>query len=105
MRSMRFVVPAVVLLAATVAALIWANSPWRSSYERTWHTVLASRLGDAELALDLRHWVNDGLMAFFFFVVGVEIKRELVDGELASRPDAALPALAALGGLAVPATS
>ena len=61
---------AVVLLAATVAALVWANSPWSASYEDFWDTELAIRFGDAELSLDLRHWINDGLMAFFFFVVG-----------------------------------
>ncbi len=91
------------LLAATVAALVWANSPWGGSYDAIWHTEVAVRAGGAELALDLQHWVNDGLMAFFFFVVGLEVKRELVLGELADRRRAAVPALAALAGLLVPA--
>ncbi|HVE62756.1 MAG TPA: Na+/H+ antiporter NhaA [Mycobacteriales bacterium] len=80
----------VVLLTATVVALVWANSPYGDRYARVF---------DA----DTRHWVNDGLMAIFFLVVGLEIKRELVVGELRDRRVAALPALAALGGMAVPA--
>ena len=91
------------LLAATVLALLWANSPWGGSYDAFWHTELAVRVAGAELALDLRHLVNDGLMAFFFFVVGLEVKRELVLGELADPRRAAVPALAALAGLVVPA--
>ncbi|SET09060.1 Na+/H+ antiporter NhaA [Geodermatophilus poikilotrophus] len=91
------------LLAATVIALLWVNSPWGGSYETFWHTEFAVRFAGAELALDLQHWVNDGLMVFFFFVVGLEIKRELVMGELTDRRRAAVPALAAVTGLAVPA--
>ncbi|MFC3688817.1 Na+/H+ antiporter NhaA [Aquipuribacter hungaricus] len=91
------------LLAATLAALLWANSPWGSTYDAFWHTELALRVGGAELALDLQHWVNDGLMTFFFFVIGLEVKRELVLGELADRRRAAVPAAAALVGLVVPA--
>ncbi|MGY1682326.1 Na+/H+ antiporter NhaA [Geodermatophilus sp. SYSU D01176] len=91
------------LLAATVAALLWANSPWGDSYDAFWHTEFAVRFASAELSLDLQHWVNDGLMVFFFFVVGLEIKRELVMGELTDRRRAAVPALAAVTGLAVPA--
>ncbi len=94
---------AVVLLAATVLALVWANSPWPDSYEEFWQTELAIRLGDAELSLDIRHWVNDGLMALFFFVVGLEIRREFDMGELRERRRVATPVLAALGGMAVPA--
>jgi Na+/H+ antiporter NhaA len=94
---------AVVLLAATAIALVWANSPWSDSYERAWHTELAVRFGTAELALDLRHWINDGLMAFFFFVVGLEIRREFDMGELRERRRVATPVLAAIGGMAVPA--
>ncbi|MGY1636100.1 Na+/H+ antiporter NhaA [Geodermatophilus sp. SYSU D00742] len=91
------------LLLATVVALLWANSPMGESYDAFWHTEFAVRIGGTELALDLQHWVNDGLMVFFFFVVGLEIKRELVMGELTDRRRAAVPALAAVTGLAVPA--
>ncbi|MFC4947599.1 Na+/H+ antiporter NhaA [Pseudonocardia sp. GCM10023141] len=91
------------LLTATVIALIWANSPWAATYAEFWETQLAVRVGNAELALDLRHWVNDGLMVFFFFVVGLEVKRELAIGELTDRRRAAIPVVAALTGLAVPA--
>ncbi len=91
------------LLAATVVALIWANSPFRGIYDSLWETELALRLGPLELAEDLRHWVNDGLMAIFFFVVALEVKREIVRGELNEPRRAALPALAALGGMLVPA--
>jgi Na+:H+ antiporter, NhaA family len=92
-----------VLLAATAVALLWANSPWSSAYTELWETELAVEVGHWSLALDLRHWVNDGLMALFFFVVGLEIKRELVTGELRSLRTAALPAVAALGGMVAPA--
>ena len=68
---------AAVLLAATVAALLWANSPWRSTYESVWTTVLSVRLGGSGIAMELREWVNQGLMTFFFLVVGLEAKREL----------------------------
>ncbi len=92
-----------VLLAATAVALGWANSSWSSAYEALWGTELAFEVGQWTLALDLRHWVNDGLMALFFFVVGLEIKRELVVGELRRARTAALPVLAALGGMVLPA--
>ena len=95
---------AVVLLGATVTAVAWANSPYRAGYEALWGTTLGIHLGSVTLlSLDLRHWVNDALMALFFFVVGLEIKRELVEGELSDRGKALLPALAALGGMLVPA--
>ena len=88
----------VALLIGAVAALVWANvSP--GGYESFWHT----SADVAGLHLDLRHWINDGLMAVFFFVVGLEIKRELVTGELRDRRAALLPAIAAAGGVAVPA--
>ncbi|CAA9266716.1 MAG: Na+/H+ antiporter NhaA type, partial [uncultured Blastococcus sp.] len=92
-----------VLLAATIAALLWANLPWGDTYEGFWHTEFTLGLGSIELAMDLRHWVNDGLMTLFFFVVGLEVKRELVLGELADLKRAAVPGAAALAGLAVPA--
>jgi Na+/H+ antiporter NhaA len=92
-----------VLLAATAVALGWANSPWSPAYEALWATELAVEVGRWTLALDLRHWVNDGLMALFFFVVGLEIKRELVAGELRRLRVATLPVVAALGGMVLPA--
>jgi Na+/H+ antiporter NhaA len=94
---------ALILLLATVAALVWANSPWSASYESLWHTEVALRFGDAVLSLDLRHWINDGLMAFFFFVVGLEIRREFDMGELRERRRVATPVLAAVGGMVAPA--
>ena len=93
----------VLLLGAAVAALAWANSPWGAGYERLWHTRLSIRLGPWGISEDLRHWVNDALMSLFFLVVGLEIKRELVTGELREPRAAALPAIAALGGMVVPA--
>jgi Na+:H+ antiporter, NhaA family len=93
----------VLLLAAAITALIWANSPWRASYDALWHTQLTIGLGAWSLAEDLQHWVNDALMALFFLVVGLEIKRELTTGELREPRAAALPAIAALGGMIVPA--
>lgn len=94
---------ALVLLAATLAALLWANSPWGASYESVWSSELAIRLAGAELSHPLRFWVNDGLMAFFFFVVALEIRRELDLGDLRDRRRVAVPVLAAIGGMAVPA--
>ncbi len=93
----------VLLLAAAVAALVWANSPWRGAYDSFWHAQLTIGIGSWSLAEDLQHWVNDALMALFFLVVGLEIKRELLTGELREPRVAALPAIAALGGMAVPA--
>jgi len=93
----------VVLVIATIVALIWANSPFRDSYHELWETTIEVIVGDHLLRLDLREWVNDGLMTIFFFVVGLEIKRELVVGELRDRRTATLPVVAALGGMVVPA--
>jgi NhaA family Na+:H+ antiporter len=93
----------ILLLLATVAALAWANSPWGGSYAHLWHTKLAFSLADAKVGLSLEHWVNDGLMVLFFFLVGMEIKHELVHGELSSRERAMLPVFGALGGMVVPA--
>jgi NhaA family Na+:H+ antiporter len=92
-----------VLLVAAVVALAVANSPLADSYADLLHHPLGSELGPVDLREDVRHWVNDGLMAVFFFVVGLEIKRELVVGELQGVRRAALPAIAALGGMVVPA--
>ncbi len=91
------------LLVGAVLALAWANSPWQATYESLWTTELAVEVGRFSLSEDLRHWVNDGLMTLFFFVIGLEIKRELVHGELRDPRTAALPVLAALGGMIVPA--
>ena len=94
---------AALLLLGTVAALAWANSLVGDTYATFWHTEVAVRLGGAELSLSLHHLVNDGLMTFFFFIVGLEVKRELVLGELADRRRAVVPILAAVMGLIVPA--
>ncbi|CAA9535505.1 MAG: Na+/H+ antiporter NhaA type [uncultured Thermomicrobiales bacterium] len=93
----------ILLLACALVALVWANSPWAAAYDALWATELT--LGTVQINLNetLRHWVNDGLMAVFFLVVGLEIKREVLAGELASPRRAALPAVAAVGGAVVPA--
>lgn len=92
----------VLLFGATVAALVWANSPWSASYFALWKLPLS--LGRRPLlSMDLHHWIDDGLMALFFLVVGLEIKREIVKGELSSYRQAALPIMAALGGMILPA--
>ncbi|HSM01598.1 MAG TPA: Na+/H+ antiporter NhaA [Acidimicrobiia bacterium] len=92
-----------VLLLAAVAALIWANSPVSDSYESFWATQFELTIGPLHLVENLRHVVNDGLMTIFFFVVGLEIKRELVNGDLRNPKAAALPVVAALGGMILPA--
>jgi len=93
----------IVLLAAAVAALVWANAPFGESYERFWETPVDFTVGSFHLQESLRIVVNDALMAVFFFVVGLEIKRELVSGDLRDPKTAALPAIAALGGMVFPA--
>lgn len=93
----------IVLIGATVLAVLWANSPWQDTYEELWETSFTVVLGSHRLDLSLREWINDGLMAIFFLVVGLEVKRELVEGELRTASRAALPAVAALGGMVVPA--
>ncbi|WP_067483395.1 Na+/H+ antiporter NhaA [Actinomadura hibisca] len=92
-----------VLLVATLAGLVWANSPWGDTYDTFWHTTLAVEFGARSFDLDLEHWVNDGLMALFFFVVGLEIWREIKVGQLRDRRLVAVPLVAALGGMALPA--
>jgi Na+/H+ antiporter NhaA len=92
---------AALMLAGTVAALIWANAA-PHAYESTWTTLLSVRIGSASISADLRHWVNEGLMTMFFLVVGLEAKREIDLGELRERRRIALPAAAAAGGMAVP---
>ena len=93
----------VVLIAFTALALIWANSPWLESYFALAHTKIGVSWGEQSFKLSLAHWIKDGLMAIFFFVVGLEIKREIVVGELSSLRQAILPVTAAVGGAIVPA--
>src|SRR5262245_20715130 len=89
---------AAVLLGAVVAGLLWANVD-ESSYERVWQTMVSIRVGSGGIDLTLREWVNDGLMTLFFFVVGLEARRELDLGELRERRRSVLPVLAAIGGM------
>jgi NhaA family Na+:H+ antiporter len=91
------------LLGATALALAWANSAWASSYQRLLHVPLGASVGSAALQKPLLLWINDGLMGIFFFLVGLEIKRELLVGELARPRTAALAVAGALGGMIVPA--
>jgi len=93
----------VLLMVCTVVALAWANSPWAHAYDALQHLSFGAAVGSRVFMLPLHAWVNDGLMALFFFVVGLEIKREVVVGQLSSLRRAALPASAALGGMLVPA--
>jgi NhaA family Na+:H+ antiporter len=95
----------VLLIIATVIALVWVNSPWGDSYDAFWNVSVDFSINGIEIfeGHSLASFVNDALMAVFFFVVGLEIKRELVDGQLQNARDAALPAFAALGGMVVPA--
>ncbi len=92
---------AAVLLGAALAALAWVNLD-SASYESVWHTRLSIRVGSSGVSLDLRHWLNAGLMTFFFFVIGLEARREFDLGELRERRRFALPLLAGLGGVAIP---
>lgn len=93
----------VLLLVATVAALVWANGPWSATYGDFWHRTLTIGPAAWELTEDLQHWVNNAFMTVFFFVVGLEIKREVAVGELRRVRVAMLPALGAVGGMVVPA--
>ena len=100
----REVAGGILLLVATAAALVWVNSGWGDSYHSFWHTEIELAVGSWHLPhMSLGHFVNDALMALFFFVVGLEIKRELVTGDLSSMRAAALPAIGAAGGMVVPA--
>ncbi len=94
---------AILLVSATVAALIWANSPWGDSYRALWQQPVTVGVADFVLSKPLLLWINDGLMAMFFFLVGLEIKREVLAGELASIRKATLPLAGAVGGMLVPA--
>jgi NhaA family Na+:H+ antiporter len=93
----------IVLLVCAAIALLWANSPWGDSYFHLWETHIGIRVAGRTLDMSLHHWINDGLMVVFFFVVGLEIKREMLVGELSSPRQAALPLAGALGGMLVPA--
>ena len=93
----------ILLILFTIIALIWANSGWQESYHHLWHLKFGIELGNFSFKMDLHHWINDGLMAIFFYMVGLEIKREVISGELSSRKKATLPALGALGGMLFPA--
>jgi len=93
----------ILLIIATVIALAWANSPFAESYHHLWHTYINIDIGGVGLNYSLHHWINDGLMVIFFFVVGLEIKREMLVGELSTAKKAALPIAAALGGMIFPA--
>ncbi len=93
----------IVLLTAAVLAIALANSPSPTSTVRFSKHPSSSKIGEYGLDKTLIHWINDGLMAIFFFLVGLEIKRELIEGELSTVRQAALPALAAIGGMVVPA--
>ncbi|MCA9333414.1 Na+/H+ antiporter NhaA, partial [Candidatus Saccharibacteria bacterium] len=91
------------ILGAALLSLIVVNSPWQATYTDFWHQTLRVGLGPWGISLDLRHWINEGLMAFFFLTVGLEIKREFVKGALGSSKTAILPIGAAIGGMIFPA--
>ncbi len=91
------------LMAMAVIALILANGPLADTYQHIIHTLISLNIGNWRLEMSLHHWINDALMALFFFVVGLELKRELLVGELAKLRNASLPIAAAIGGMVVPA--
>ena len=91
------------LVAAALVALLWANSPWSGSYEALWDTRVVVSLGTGEIDMTLHHWVNDALMVVFFFVIGLEVRRELAVGELTDRRRVVIPVVAGVGGMVVPA--
>lgn len=93
----------VLLLSVTIFSMLLANSPWGKAFLEIWHLKIGFDLGGLHLRYDLEHWINDGLMAVFFFLIGLEIERELYIGELSDRKNASLPVMAALGGMVVPA--
>ena len=93
----------IVLLACTAVALVWANSPWAAGYHHLWQLEIGFVAGPLDARSTLHHFINDGLMAVFFFLVGLEIKREMLAGELASLRQSALPTAGAVGGMVVPA--
>jgi len=95
--------PGLLLVACAMLAIAIANSPWAPGWSHFWHQEFAIRIGEQTIAKTVAHWINDGLMVLFFFFVGLEIKHEMLDGQLQSFRQAALPIAAAIGGMAVPA--
>lgn len=93
----------ILLILFTLVALVWANSPYSIYYQQLWENELSFGLGDGKISKSILHWINDGLMAVFFFVVGLEIKREVRAGELSAPRQAMLPVFAAIGGMVFPA--
>lgn len=93
----------ILLLAAAILAMIAENTPARGLYDALLHLPVEIRIGDFQIAKSLLHWINDGLMAIFFFLIGLEVKREFLDGELSDPSRVALPVIAAIGGMSVPA--
>lgn len=93
----------IVLMSVTILALILANSPFAEFYKHLFHTEIAFSFGKSTISHSIHHWINDGLMAIFFFIVGLEIKREILVGELSDMKVAILPILAAIGGMILPA--
>lgn len=93
---------AILLVSAAIAALVWTNSPWSAYYEALWQTPVSLNIGGAQIGMDLGHWVNDGLMAVFFFAIGLEVRRDLSIGELTNPRRVLLPVLAGIGGVVVP---
>lgn len=93
----------IVLFASAIIALIWANSPWHEAYHEIWKHKLSVGYDHYIVSKDLHHWINDGLMAVFFFVIGLELKREILAGELSTPRDAILPVMAGIGGMVLPA--
>lgn len=94
----------IILIFATIVALVWANSSFYDSYHYIWHELkVGFAWGDIDMITSLHHWINDGLMALFFFTVGLEIKREVMGGELSSLKKASMPIAAAIGGMIIPA--
>ncbi len=94
----------IILIFATIAALLWANSTFYESYHHLWHELKVGFVwGEINMVGSLHHWINDGLMALFFFIIGLEIKREIMGGELSSVKKASMPIAAAIGGMVIPA--
>jgi len=93
----------ILLFLCMAVAMVWANSPWKESYFHIWENNFTIRFADFEVSKTLHHWINDGLMSVFFFLVGLELKREIIGGELSSFKKAVLPLGAAVGGMLVPA--